>query len=330
MSDVSCTKMHIGVVHYKDKLSQLCGKNDNTCTLCQTNFGLSKSKLLIHLISQHKAIDEYIPNLDHLKIPPKQKLNSSVATQIPVKRKIGITKYKCHICGDKHSFERTNLFAHYAVVHYLQELKEMYPESSDNHCSICSRSFTTQKFIYSHYARSHDALKGIIPEISSLQIETNPELVASRKNLSRVTKNQRHRFFKSKKQSNIVLYYQPSEDTGSQKVSDSDFSQVNLPNQDISSNQTGLDEHQNTMLPNSQNQTGLTEESNYLHKFVTMPCPQCNEIYQRKDLGNHIKTCIGKSDLSHKGSSQSEHETKETFQDSSNAQTAGVNFINIL
>jgi len=116
------------------------------------------------------VLDKCIPYKDFIKkILTQTKVKADHTTKAVVKKQSGKTKYLCHICGDPYHFEKYNLIYHYAVIHYRQKLEENFPQNANNECCFCLETFTTQSYLFNHYARDHEALKGIMPDISTLQ-----------------------------------------------------------------------------------------------------------------------------------------------------------------
>lgn len=86
----------------------------------------------------------------------------------------------------------------------------------------------------------------------------------------------------------------------------------------VSTNCTGSDgsDEEELDVVNTHHTGSVEEEEENLAEFVGIPCPLCDELYRRKDLGDHIQNCSGKSVSSDEDSSQSEIEEDKSSQDS--------------
>ena len=71
-------------------------------------------------------------------------------------------KFECHICNSQ-QVSRTNLYSHYALGHFREEMKGAVGESGKD-CHHCGKTFSTQDQLICHMGSTHNKVEDYLPQ----------------------------------------------------------------------------------------------------------------------------------------------------------------------
>ena len=145
---------HLATSHFYDRLVKLyCRDGSSSCLACDKTFD-DNSGLVIHLALDHAALEELV-------------------TAKPA-RGTDDKAFECHLCGSNETgFD--NLLLHYLSDHFERDVADIFA-NADNRCTFCSEGFLSESEMLRHLVLKHEALRGFIPDMSSLEVRDHLEL----------------------------------------------------------------------------------------------------------------------------------------------------------
>lgn len=193
--------MHLAGSHYRSRILKMNENDERLCRICDKNFGNIQG-LLYHIASVHRVLPDIFSNemsLDHLSgmtdMKRRKKKNKAkrMAKQTshdqqhqqqrtqphqgqPRKKPLktnsvtsaSSSKYQCHKCPFK-TQSYNLLLCHIGSLHYITELESLLASNSSQ-CPQCFRVMQRRDNLRRHMLMTHDALKGLLPSKSELQV----------------------------------------------------------------------------------------------------------------------------------------------------------------
>ena len=159
----SCLYQHYAQVHFKQQIAEKFGLgSQGRCPLCNLMLK-SESTVRWHLGVIHGAVEEFLEPQFHVA---KNRQRKPVRKPIHPTRSVGTgqleplrsnspfrsSKFPCSKCT-KTFDSRNNLYQHYAIVHFKQQLLETF--GSGRECLICNKKFRNKLTLLFHLGITH-------------------------------------------------------------------------------------------------------------------------------------------------------------------------------
>ena len=166
---------HYSYAHFKEDILGLIGESQENCPYCGLKFQRSNDAVG-HVGCVHNKLEDFLPKRLHIKSnvvkkssKPKAKTASSSGRLQPAKkpdRAKTVSDFRCGLCEKKKFSSRNNLYEHYSLVHYRDQLRPFINEESEqcNRCKIIHKNPTEANKIR-HMGVVHGLLenKNILP-----------------------------------------------------------------------------------------------------------------------------------------------------------------------
>ena len=141
---------HYSLLHFKEEILMDI-KDESSCGLCD-----HKSKSKFNLIVHYGGIHNYVTDL-------LAKRDQSLKEDSSNNHESDQASYTCYICKSHSSLNRYQLYAHYSIKHFREELVERIDDRTS--CDLCKKAFTKVKNDnIKHLGVSHSLVDQFIPK----------------------------------------------------------------------------------------------------------------------------------------------------------------------
>ena len=144
---------HCARRHFRDHVLTKYGRPGH-CSICQTDL-TSEEVILDHFGVEHGLVERLLEQHSNQMVRIKLTQNSDTATK---EREL----LSCSRCSAAYPY-RSNLYVHYANVHFKQEIYGQYGwQIYYQHCKQCNKSFSGAKGAIGHFGVAHGMVEACL------------------------------------------------------------------------------------------------------------------------------------------------------------------------